>query len=69
MSSKEFAEKLVSYMKKHRDRSIKQKCQELGIKVQTYYSICKKYGVDSRIGPRTPVYDVDKLSILLDQKL
>ena len=68
MSSKEFAEKLVAYMKKHRNKSIKQKCQELGIKTQTYYSICKKYGVDAKIGPRTPVYDEEKLSILLEQK-
>ena len=49
MSTKEYAEKLVAYMKKYPSKTIDEKCKMLGITFQYYYNTCRKHGVDARI--------------------
>ena len=55
--SKEFAEQMVKYMKNNRSLTLKEKCQKIGVSVQTYYKVCRKYGLDAKIGPKMPNFN------------
>ena len=66
MPSREFAEKLVACMKENRSKTLKQKCKELGMTAQMYYIICKKHGIDGRIGAKTAVIDEEKTLKLMN---
>ena len=66
MSSRDFAEKLAAHMKTHRQKTLRQKCREIGISVQTSYAICRIHGVDSKIGPRTGARDEKEIIELIE---
>ena len=68
MPSKEFVEKLVTYMKENRSQTLKQNCKDLGISAQTYYLICKKHGIEGKIGPKTSFFNEAKTLDLMKQK-
>ena len=52
MTSKAFVESLVEYMKDNRHQTLKQNCKYLGISSQTYYQLCKKHGINGKIGQK-----------------
>ena len=57
MSSRDFVEKLVAYLKENRSKTLKEKCKDLGLTAQTYYLICKRHRIDGRIGPKTSIHN------------
>ena len=69
MPSKEFVEHLVEYMKKNRSQTLKQNCKHLGISAQTYYKLCKKHGIDGKIGQKESFLDEEATLKLMNQKV
>ena len=69
MPSKEFVEHLVEYMKKNRSQTLKQNCKHLGISAQTYYKLCKKHGIDGKIGQKESFLDEEATLKLMNQRV
>ena len=69
MPSREFVEHLVEYMKKNRSQTLKQNCKHLGISAQTYYKLCKKHGIDGKIGQKESFLDEEATLKLMNQKV
>ena len=68
MITNEFAERMTRHMKNDRSKTLKEKCQEIGISVQSYYKICQRYVLDPRIGPKMPKFDEVKASQIMTDK-
>ena len=60
MVDRHFVERLVNYMQNDRSLTLKEKCNKFDISPQTYYRLCKKHGIDGRVGPRLNTYNQDK---------
>ena len=69
MPSREFVEKIVDYMKNNRSQTLKQNCKHLGISAQTYYKLCKKHGIDGKIGQKESFLDEEAAMKLMSQKV
>ena len=52
MADREFVEKLAAYMKADRSLTLKEKCKKFGITSQIYYNLCRKHGIDGKLGSR-----------------
>ena len=51
MTSKETVQAMIDYLKANRQDTLKNNLKKFGISVQTYHNICKKHGLDGKIGP------------------
>ena len=60
MADQDFVERLAYYMKNERSLTMKEKCDKFGISPQTYYRLCKKHGIDGRVGSRLNAHNQDK---------
>ena len=65
MSSPELVQNLVKYMKENRDETISQKCKKLGMTPTTYYNICRRHGIEGKIGQRKGMRYNRKMSDVL----
>ena len=59
--TKETVIEIIDYMKKKKHVPLLEKCKRLGISPKYYYGICKKFGLDGKLGTRVPRVKASKM--------
>ena len=59
--TKEVVVEIIDYMKRKRHVPLIDKCKKIGISPKYYYELCRRFGLDGKLGTRVPRVNASKI--------